>query len=60
MTTRKIALDRRRLPAPVKALAAIRDKAVILSMAVKYVCEDALLRRIGEDVEENLEVMIKY
>ena len=57
MTTTKIALDRRRLSASVKALAAIRDKAVILTMAVKYVCEDALLRKIGEDIEENLDLL---
>jgi hypothetical protein len=54
MVIRKVVRDHRRPSASEKAISAIRNNAVILDMAVKYVCEDAFLKKLGEDTERHL------
>lgn len=40
-----------------KALKEIKDSAVILSFATEYLCEDPFLKKIGADIEKNIEVV---
>jgi len=40
-----------------KALKEIRDSAVLLSVATEYLCEDPFLKKIGADIEKNIEVV---
>ena len=40
-----------------KALKEIKDSAVLLSVATEYLCEDPFLKKIGADIEKNIEVV---
>jgi len=57
MTTERIDLKNAGLQDPDRALNAIKDKAVILRMAVKYVCEDPFLIKMGAGIAQNIEVL---
>jgi hypothetical protein len=57
MTTERISLKNGGPQDPDRALNEIKDKAVMLRMAVKYVCEDPFLKKMGEGIAENIEVL---
>lgn len=57
MTTERIDLKNAGPQDPDRALNEIKDKAVILRMAVKYVCEDPFLKKIGAGIAQNIEVL---
>lgn len=40
-----------------KALKEIKDSAVMLSVATEYLCEDPFLKKIGANIEKNIEVV---
>ena len=40
-----------------KALKEIKDSAVLLSVATEYLCEDPFFKKIGADIEKNIEVV---
>jgi len=42
---------------PEKALKEIKDSAVLLSVATEYLCEDPFLKKIGANIEKNIEVV---
>ena len=45
---------------PEKALKEIMDSALILSIASEYACEDPFLKKIGANIQENIEVIEKH
>jgi len=57
MTTERIDLKKGGPQDPDRALNEIKDKAVILRMAVMYVCEDPFLIKMGAGIEQNIEVL---
>lgn len=57
MTTERIDMKSGGPQDPDRALNAIKDKAVILRIAVKYVCEDPFLRKMGVGIAQNIEVL---
>ncbi|MBW2616632.1 MAG: hypothetical protein JRD02_10720, partial [Deltaproteobacteria bacterium] len=57
MTTERIDLKNGGPQDPDRALNEIKDKAVILRMAVMYVCEDPFLKKMGAGIEQNIEVL---
>ena len=57
MTTERIYMKNGGHKDPDRALNEIKDKAVILRMAVKYVCEDPFLKKMGAGIEENIGVL---
>jgi hypothetical protein len=57
MTTQRINLKSGGPQDPDRALNEIKDKAVILRMAVKYVCEDPFLKKMGAGIAQNMEVL---
>ncbi len=57
MTTERINLKNGGPQDPDRALNEIKDKAVILRMAVKYVCEDPFLKKMGAGIAQNIEVL---
>jgi uncharacterized coiled-coil DUF342 family protein len=57
MTTERIKLKKGGPQDPDRALNEIKDKAVILRMAVKYVCEDPFLKKMGAGIAQNIEVL---
>lgn len=52
MGTRKIVRDTGSSGDPEKALREIRNNAIMLTMAVKYICEDPFLKKMGETIED--------
>lgn len=40
-----------------KALKEIKDSAVMLSVATEYLCEDPFLKKIGANIEKNIEIV---
>ncbi len=57
MTTERLDLKNAGPQDPDRALNEIKDKAVMLRMAVKYVCEDPFLKKIGAGIAQNIEVL---
>ena len=57
MTTERIDLKNAGPQDPDRALNEIKDKAVIMRMAVKYVCEDPFLKKMGAGIAQNIEVL---
>jgi len=57
MTTERIDLKNGGPRDPDRALNEIKDKAVILRMAVKYICEDPFLKKMGAGIGQNIEVL---
>jgi len=57
MTTEKIDLKNAGPQDPDLALNEIKDKAVIMRMAVKYVCEDPFLKKMGAGIAQNIDVL---
>ncbi|MCD4717627.1 MAG: hypothetical protein K8R45_12930 [Desulfobacterales bacterium] len=57
MTTERINLKSGGPQDPDRALNEIKNKAVILRMAVKYVCEDPFLKKMGAGIAQNIEVL---
>jgi hypothetical protein len=57
MTTERIDLKNAGPQDPDRALNEIKDKAIILRMAVKYVCEDPFLKKMGAGIAQNIEVL---
>ncbi len=47
-------------PNPSDALNGIKDEAIVLSMAGEYLCEDPYVRKIGFDIEQDIEILREY
>ncbi len=60
MTTEMIYTKERRPQDPEQALMEIRDRAVMLYLAGAYLCESPLLRKLGFNIEQNVEALVAY